>query len=56
MKKLTILLESENVDKKVLLDVFRNYFEIRNFLKVKQVSKKTPILIDIENYKDYYSN
>lgn len=56
MKKLTILLESENVDKKVLLDVFRNYFEIRNFLKTKQVLEKTPILIDFENYKDYYSN
>lgn len=56
MKKLIILLESENVDKKVLLDVFNNYLEIKNFLTRRRVLDKSPLIIEIEKYKAYYSN
>lgn len=56
MKKLIILLESENVDKKVLLDVFNNYLEVKNFLTRRRVLDKSPVMIEMENYKDYFSN
>lgn len=56
MKKLIILLESENIDKKVLLDVFNNYLEIKNFLTSRRVLDKSPLMIEIEHNKVYCSN
>ena len=56
MKKFIILLESESIDKKVLINVFNNYLEVKNFLTSRRVLDKSPLMIEIENYMAYCSN